>query len=192
MTTFVVASAMAAPISTNDVYYYYNEFDVSVCAEPGSGIPCIGEMYFTKLPELQYVPYYVWYKFNKKNVDVWFNYNNTKVVNVGTVCCDKKQHSLVVDKDSFSPILIDTGVLNHFSFSFDITCDKKGNVVNSFDLHQTTYLNGKLRSTFPFAWFKDWEIIDEENRPDFNTEDFISTPSSQPPPFSPCKYCGEK
>jgi hypothetical protein len=192
MTTMVIASTMAAPISTNDVYYYYNEFDVSTCGQPVSGIPCIGEMYFTKLPELQYVPYYVWYKFEKKSVDIWFNYNNTDVVNVGSALCDKKQHSLVVNKNSFSQILIDTGVLEHFSFSFDITCGKKGNIVTLFDLSQTTYLNEKLLSTFPLVWFKDWEIIEEENEPDFNTEDFFSVPSSHPPPNTPCKYCDEK
>ncbi len=184
-------AAVAAPISKNDVYYYYNEYDISVCAEPLNGIPCIGEMYFTDLPEFKYVSYYVWYKFDKKSVNLWYNYNNTKTIELGSVPCDKKEHSLA-NTDSFTSTLIDTGILKHFSFSFDITCKKKGNVIDSFNMNQTTYLNGNVVSTFPLAWFKDWEIIDEENEPDFDLSDFTTEPMPTPPPDTPCRYCGEE
>jgi hypothetical protein len=194
MTLITIASVMmvavAAPISTNDVYYYYNEYDVSVCAEPMVGIPCIGEMYFTDLPEFKYMYYYVWYKIDKKGVEIWYNYNNTEANNLGSVPCDKKEHSLVIDKDSFTSTLIDTGILKHFSFSFDITCTKKGNVIDSFNMNQTTYLKGNVLSTFPLVWFKDWEII--ENEPTFNLEGFTTEPMPTPPPDMPCRYCGEK
>jgi hypothetical protein len=171
----------------SDVYYYYNEYDVSSCAEPIGGVPCIGEMYFTDYPHLEYVPYYVWYKIDKKGVNVWFEYNNTKPVHLGSARCDNKKHSISIDKCDFSETLYDTGVFNNFTFSFDINCNVKGNDVTLFNMNQTTHLNGELVSTFPFAWFMDWTI--EDNTPDFNTETFASIVRPIPPPDTPCKYC---
>lgn len=191
MLTTIIATAMvvtAAP-TPNDVYYYYNEYDVSSCAQP-TGTPCIGEMYFTKFPKLQYVPYYVWHKIDKKNVSVWFDYNNTVPIFLGSIPCDKKQHSLAIDNNiSFTQTLLDTGILEHFTFSFDITCKRKGDIITYYNINQTTYLDGELANTFPLIWFEDWEFL--ENEPVFNLDAQTSEPSPHPPPDTPCRYCGD-
>lgn len=174
--------------NSSDVYYYYSEYDVSVCAEPMVGLPCIGEMYFTDLPQLEYVPYFVWYKIGLTGVNVWFKYNNTdaKQVNLGAVPCNNKQHSLDITKCDFGETLYNTGVFDNFTFSFDILCNVKKGVLD-FNMNQTTHFNGELKSTFPFVWFKDWIV--ENNNPDFDTTRFFSHVRPIPPPDTPCKYC---
>lgn len=176
-------------IELKDVYYYYNGYGVSNCAEPNAGIPCTSEMYFVGLPHYKYIPYSVWYTFSSHNsgnnkpiwlVKLFFNFNNTNTILIDSNLCDGEFQSSI----PIHPFYL------NFSLIFKYKCNIKNHLMN-FELYQKTTVNNKESSDIKLAWFKSWRPYTSIVNYDYNLNTII-TIQNQPPVFTPCKYCSNK
>jgi hypothetical protein len=171
-----------------NIYYYYNGYGVSNCAEPNSGIPCTSEMHFVGLPNFNYIPYNVWYTFSSHKISnktiwlvkLWFNFNNTNTVLIDSNVCDGKfQSSLPI-----YPFYL------NFSLTFKYRCNIKNELMN-FELYQKTRVNGVDSSDIKLAWFKYWKPYTSIVNYEYDLQPII-TVQKQPPLFTPCKFCENK
>jgi hypothetical protein len=176
-------------VVTEPIEYYYNEFDVSNCAEPNHGIPCISEMH---IPGEAYVPYFVWTTFVntgtfKKPVwklNLWFNYNQTSTYSVGQAVCDGKSHMLDLNPCVFTP----TVQKYDFQIAYTTTClrNVKTGYLN-LDIVQSTVSSDTVRE-FTLISFENWRpytsIVE-------STSDVVydSVVMANPPMDTPCKSC---
>lgn len=171
-----------------NVYYYYNDYTLSSCAEPISGTPCISQMHFVGLPELKYVPYSVWNTFRNRGtknkprwmVRTWFNFNNTNTILVSSSMCNGSNR---VSKEIHPIPLLD------FSLAFNYTCgydDSEDRI--DFKLIQETSVNGAFSSAFRLFEFTEWRPYTSIVKYAYNVNPDMTVRNS-PPEDTPCKFC---
>lgn len=171
----------------SNVHYFYSDVWGS-CSEPADA-PCTSEMYFVGLPELKYVPYYMWNTFlnngTKNNpiwvLKTWFNFNNTDTLLIASSVCDKgeyKQTKPLYPLESFD-----------FSLTFNYTCrydDASGRV--AYKSNQQTRVNKKLKSDFTLFLFTSWRPYTSIIKYGYNIEPLLALQDA-PPLNTRCKFC---
>lgn len=170
-----------------NVYYYYNDYSISSCAEPISGTPCISEMHFVGLPELKYVPYSVWNTFRNRGtknkprwmVRTWFNFNNTNTILVSSSMCN--------GSDRTSKMVHPIPLLD-FSLTFNYTCKYDNEDGVDFKLVQETMVNGTFSSAVPLFAFTEWRPYTSIVKYAYNVKPEMTVQNS-PPEDTPCKFC---
>lgn len=173
------------------VWYYYNREGVSSCAEPSSHFPCTSEMHIVDTKE--YYPYYVWYTFEKSvngsetelNYKLWYNFNNTEPIVLGSQKCDGKYSTSYVDKNVFEKLG------QHFSLSFRHYCnyDSHKNIISDFVIYQETVVNTKLQSNITLADFTHWEPMEYDENQYYEYLPVEEMFEISPPSYSICKFC---
>lgn len=170
-----------------NVYYYYSEVWGS-CSEPAEA-PCTSEMYFVGLPELKYVPYYMWNTFQNngtKNNPVWilktwFNFNNTNTHLIESSVCDDGIYKQT------KPVYPTTSL--NFSLTFNYTCKydvSSGRI--AFKSNQKTFVNKKLKSDFTLFIFTGWKPYTNIIKYEYNVEPLLRVQDAAPIDTE-CKFC---
>lgn len=154
-------------LEKNDtIWYYYNRYGLSICAEPlPGGVPCASQMYITgELGDMfGCIPYYVWYTFHNEGTKskpiwinkLWFNFNNTQTYLVDSHVCNDKEYSTTLSRCVYGNNMYQYGFDAHYSVSFDIKCKYSKNKIDYVLTQNTNVYNGNSNS-FVLASFNNW------------------------------------
>lgn len=174
------------------IWYYIGRNGINTCAEPDPVYPCTTEMHVVHTKE--YYPYAIWYEFyHGKNNDtldynIWYNFNDTTSSLIDTHSCNNgiKNTSLTNITDFISALGIDV-VLQH-----NCTYNTHTNVVEQFDMYQTTTVNNNIQSNIIIAIFVDWTF---QLYPSIKAENLESQMTMQTTPqdkYAMCRFCKDR
>lgn len=190
----------------NDTVWFFYSDGVSNCAEPLGGTPCTSLMYMTGNygAYFGYVPYSVWYDFEKWGDDQWavtlrYNYNEGQTSIVDTIPCDRSRNERKsqLSRCMFDEDLYSFGFFKHYQFNFYTTCyynPKLNEVSLNIDQESVTctdlYDGTNVVNRFNLVSFTGWtprESIILSDEPEFcpNCATATTTTTCEPPTPTP-------
>ncbi len=173
------------------VWYYFGRNGIDTCAEPDPVYPCTTEMHLVHTKE--YYPYAIWYEFYHSKGDtmkynIWYNFNDTTSSLIATHSCNHgiQNTSLANVTDFISALGIDIVLQHNCTYNVDT------NVVEQFDIYQTTTVDNQIQSHIIITTFIDWLF---QLYPPMTSENLVSQMTMQTTPqdkHAVCKFCKDR